>query len=575
MSLFTDASLVLVPSGIKNQKIYSVKPTDGSGDLTFSRASSASRINSSGLVEKVRTNELTYSNDFSNAAWTKVRATLTGGQSDPFGGTDAWKMECSGSTGSVQIAQNANIGNGSIYAKAGNVSSFNIWVGLNVTFDLSTGTITSGAANGKIESVGGGWYRCTAINPSATVHNPNFTAASLGEYVYIAFAQGELGDIATDPITTLGSAVSVGPVSGLPRLDYSGGASCPSLLLEPERMNLATYSEQFDNAAWTKIQSSITANSVIGPDGYSSADTFTADGTLNEHQLRSNGVISLTSGTTYTTSIFVKAGTNNFVQFVGSGTPYLSTVYANFDVANGVIGDVGAGATASIVSYGNGWYRCSMTATAQATTTTNTFLLDIVTSNTSVRGEANELTTNVYVWGAQLEAGTYATSYIPTLSTAVTRVKDAASKTGISSLIGATEGTMFVEVKATFNSRNGRFMLLQGATNQFIELVGLATKKIQAFVYNGATQANIQSTTLYSTGDTLKIAFAYKANDFVLYVNGVQQGTDTSGAIPSSLDTILFNNYTAAGYDEANAYKQAILFPTRLSNDSLASLTTL
>jgi hypothetical protein len=92
MSYFEDASLVLIPSAVKISKAYSIKPTDGTGDLTFTRtADTATRVASNGLIERVRTNLLTYSNDFSNAAWTKVRATLTGGQSDPFGGTDAWK----------------------------------------------------------------------------------------------------------------------------------------------------------------------------------------------------------------------------------------------------------------------------------------------------------------------------------------------------------------------------------------------------------------------------------------------------------------------------------------------------
>ena len=95
-SFYEDASLVMIPSGYKTSNVYSAKPTDGAGDLSFTRSNdTATRVGPDGLIEKVRTNLLTYSNTFTDASWTKLRVTFTGGQSDPFGGTNAWKMECS------------------------------------------------------------------------------------------------------------------------------------------------------------------------------------------------------------------------------------------------------------------------------------------------------------------------------------------------------------------------------------------------------------------------------------------------------------------------------------------------
>ena len=551
MSLFTDASLVLVPSGIKNQKIYSVKPTDGSGDLTFSRASNATRVNSSGLVEKVRTNELTYSNDFSNAAWTKVRATLTGGQSDPFGGTDAWRMECSGSTGSVQIAQNANIGNGSIYAKAGNVSSFNIWVGLNVTFDLSTGTITSGAANGKIESVGGGWYRCTAINPSATVHNPNFTAASLGEYVYIAFAQGESGGIATDYIATTSSAVSVGPVSGLPRLDYSGGASCPKLLLEGTRTNLVLWSEQMDNAAWDKADVTVTANTTISPDGYQNADTVTATA---EGQ-RINQSITVSASTVYTFSFYAKKGT------------MVTPRYSVYDLSNGAF--ILTQVDYSSLINSSTWTRI----TATFTTPSGCTSIGIYPVNGATTG-------TIFIWGAMLEQGSYSSSYLNTLSTAVTRVAESASKTGVSSLIGSTAGTLYSEfIVNGFADYGTPLCVNNGTTSESIWLTTFANGDIRAEVFSNAG-GGIQATFIKSgnvTGQVYKIAIGYASNNFAFYVNGTQVGsTDLSGSVPVGMNRIDFDyNNSSLFVKSALSIKQALLFPTRLSNADLATLTTI
>ena len=117
-------------------------------------------------------------------------------------------------------------------------------------------------------------------------------------------------------------------------------------------------------------------------------------------------------------------------------------------------------------------------------------------------------------------------------------------------------------------------MLVSDASN-FIELVLKNNTKVNCFVYNGSVQADIFSSSTYSTGDNLKIAFAYKANDFVLYINGIQEGLDTSGVLPSTMSQIIINNYTGGVYHSANEYKKNIIFKTRLSNTQLAELTSL
>lgn len=179
-----------------------------------------------------------------------------------------------------------------------------------------------------------------------------------------------------------------------------------------DQRNLASFTEDFSNAAWTKEFATITANTTTAPDGTTTADTFQGNGANNYHQLIQSGVV-LTSGSTYTTSIYAKKNTNNFIQIVGTGNAYPLTTYANFDLNNGVVGSYGANVTPTITSVGNGWYRCTMTAAATLTSSSNSFIVGLITSASSLRVEINTLATSVFLWGAQLELGSTATTYQP------------------------------------------------------------------------------------------------------------------------------------------------------------------
>jgi hypothetical protein len=171
----------------------------------------------------------------------------------------------------------------------------------------------------------------------------------------------------------------------------------------------------FADASWLKDASTVTANTITAPNGTLTADTFTANGTANPHGIRQTGVSNLLSGVSYTTSIYAKKGTNNFIQIVGSTAPYVtSNVFANFDLNNGTVGTVGSSATATIQDVGDGWYRCTMTATAGATSSTNSYIIQLVSSASAIRGESNSLSTSVFLWGAQLVEGTEALPYFAT-----------------------------------------------------------------------------------------------------------------------------------------------------------------
>jgi hypothetical protein len=191
----------------------------------------------------------------------------------------------------------------------------------------------------------------------------------------------------------------------------------------------------------------------------------------------------------------------------------------------------------------------------------------------------SDATGNFDAWGAQVEQGTYATSYIPTTSASVTRNADDISKTGISSLIGQTEGTLFLDFEKTNNDNVGlggyfRIDLNDGTTNNRI-LFGFDLNNINATVISGGTVNVSISTTGVQTQTRIKAAFSYKANDFVLYVNGVQIGTDTSGAVPSNMANFQWGVNQSTSTQTSGIINAQSFWKTRLTNEQLAQLTTI
>ena len=577
MSYFDDASLVMIPSGYKDQKVYSVKPIDGSGDLTFSRASNATRVNSSGLVEKVRTNLVLQSNTF-NTTWTTPNVSVTGGQTDPDGGTTAWLVTETVDGGSLRQAITAT---GSLTfsftlkANTGTTSAtlFCTDASQQAAFDLSNGTFSESGAVAKMVSLGNGWYRCsisfTASAASTLILFPS-SGAAVGS-TFATKAQLETGDIATDYIATTSAAVSVGPVSGLPRLDYSGGASCPSLLLEPQRSNLLTFSEQINNAAFIG-STPVTANAGVSPDGYTNADAVKESATAAFHikgQLQS-----FTSGTAYTFSFFAKADGRSFARVLFGNAPFTTNESAYYNLTTGATSS-SANCTASMVNYGNGWWRCVVTATANATATDAVYFGPARNMTDGYATYEGNPSVGIYAWGAQLEAAAYATSYIPTLSSAVTRVADTYQKGGFGNT--STAGTLYYEFEATnISSPNGQYLisLFAGssvggaffADGNAITLCGNGPQ-IQAF-NNGYSQ--LLFTTTPAVGSTVKVALRYDGTNVVAFLNGVKQTVfaDTAVGVKNAIRVNNAENGT-------QATKQLLFFPIALSDADAITLTTL
>ena len=346
--------------------------------------------------------------------------------------------------------------------------------------------------------------------------------------------------------------------SNVPRLDYLG-STCPKLQLEPQRSNIILYSSDYTAGAWlTNAGATITANTVASPDGTTNATTLTVSTTIY------SGLYQAISGSTaaHTVSIFAKKGTKNWLYLFDA----TAAGQAWFNLDTGTLGTVQSGRTATIENYGNGWYRCSVTRTDGGSIA----YMQLGLSD----GDGFSLPTSTgtaYLWGAQVEAGAYPTSLIQTTTAAVTRLADSALKTGISSLIGQTEGTLFVEIDLKNAPVDNSYILLRdAAVNDYLGLRIQAGNLRFETVDNGVLQTAINY--LATTPQTVKVAMAYKLNDFVMYVNGTQLGTDTSATVPTcDILDLSFNAPSANAYGIA----QTLIFKTRLNNAQLAELTSL
>jgi hypothetical protein len=270
---------------------------------------------------------------------------------------------------------------------------------------------------------------------------------------------------------------------------------------------------------------------------------------------------------------------------VGAGTPSpvnFSFGETVFNLADGTAGSYiafqagtasnGTG-SATIVNVGNGWYRCSVTVTPVGVTATDTQLYIALHDGTST-SYTGDNTSGAYIWGAQLEAGAFPTSYIPTTSAAVTRSADSAVVTPISSFYNQSEGTLFAEAIVRPRAVNIASITQDATEDNRLTLYTASTRTMRWFVNTaGVTEYNSESSAI-EDGAVGKIAGAYKSNDVISATNGVLASGDTSITLPSSL-THFFIGRTATTFPPLNGHIRKIAYwPRRLSNALLESLTT-
>jgi hypothetical protein len=363
--------------------------------------------------------------------------------------------------------------------------------------------------------------------------------------------------------------------SGVPRLSYMYG-SCPALLLEPQRTNLFLRSEEFANVVWTKSNLSITANTTTAPDGNTTADTLSVgvDASAGRHRLAQS--VTLTIGTTYTGTYYLKANQHQWIQLVGvSG--FSVNVWANFNLSTGVIGNTGGvDTTASIESVGNGWYRCRVSGVATGTTSTGMEVL-VINNTNSGRYPSYQSTTAedvCYVWGSQFEAVAYSTTYIPTTTASATRIADSFSRNNIytNGLITSSGGTWFVELR-------GNVAYVRDSTAINLFLGDNITAPNNAFVIRTASSASTRLSlqkvvagsfiilTTPST-DTLKIAFKWNGTSADVFVNGVKE-------ISATAFTTTNMEFLSCIAQNPTFIQQMALYPEPKSDQFCIDLTTL
>ena len=582
MSLLDTASLIVTPNGYKEGKLYSVIPSDGSGDMSVVRATTATRVNSAGLVELVPYNLWTYSENFSNAAWGKSGATfsvdtLTGNAGTSFKGifqnqttqgvqsvffdvaysSHQW-IQIGVGTGATDFGYvNFDIQNKVVGAQASGFTGSIVDFGTYVRIIANMNTIDKTSV-----------FLCLVNSSSSSRADSTTSTGSIKLY------RSQLNEGALKDYQKTETRLNI------PRLDYSNG-TCPSLLVEPQRTNLAQYSSSFDNAVWNKSNTTISANSAISPSGINDANSLVPNTTNAAHFIENSNYLNLSIGQTYTTSFYAKANGYNFIQFTADGGDISGNPRVNFNLSNGTLGSVDAGITASIQDVGNGWYRCVATYVADYNVFNN--IICVINSSTAARAEAfiGNGTSGILIWGAQLELGSYSTSYIPTTSASVTRNADVISKTGISSLIGQTEGTIFCEINFDINvntTGSSRIQLSDGTTTNWIFIGipdGLSGNLIRMFC-NSPSGTMSEFTSSPIANGVNKIAFAYKSGSFVLYVNGIQAAASSSSITIPTCSRIDLQGQTPnqAAFERIN-YKAAALWKTRLTNTQLAQLTTI
>jgi len=352
-----------------------------------------------------------------------------------------------------------------------------------------------------------------------------------------------------------------------PRIDFTNNTK-GHLLLEPSRQNKVNYSEDFSQGYWVKDDVTLESASITDPSGGTGAYLMKGNTNSSRHNIRANSDTTTDS----IISVFAKKKDLRYLQL---GSAHSGNQYANFDLETGVIGAVGSDfSNVKIENYGNGWYRLS----AKANSQNSDVYISLVSSSTAGWLETwsmDNATDGLYLWGAQHEEGSYATSYIPTSGSAVTRSADVCNNAGNSNVFNDSEGVLYAEIAALADDDTFRFITLSDGTSNNTVRIYLYNAIYGRVLVGGAEQC-VFSTTSYNVTDYNKIAILYSENNFKMYVNGSQVGTtDTSGSIfpQGTLDELSFHRGDSQFKFYGNC-KNLQVFNEALSDSELIALTT-
>lgn len=592
--------------------------------ITFTRSTGATYYDGK-TVAKAEENLLKYSQEFDNSYW--LSNSLANGSIStntvetlaPDGTNTADKF-VGAATSSVKIFgkywNNAPIiwsgtGTFSVFAKYGNSQHFHAvctkaestgYYG-RIVGDLQNGTITdsSGVSDYGVQNVGNGWYRfwftfnhsSTAFqielglvpNSSGNAYDGNGrlttgseTPANSNFYIWGAQLEQRSSVTAYTPTTsqpiTNYLPVLQSAAANVARFDHDPiTGESKGLLIEEQRTNLLTYSSEFANTVWGGVATPYAvSNIVVAPDGTLSADT-TVRNTTTTNEFPFRYATAQAVSTTYAASVFAKAGTSGNKLYmrnlaVDNG---LTTGLVRFDLAAGTV-DLTYGSTyagkATMTAVGNGWYRCAIVGTTTASIATN--YLDIgITSSGTVGGTAGDF---LYLWGAQLEAGSFATSYIPTTTSQVTRSADSASMTGtnFSSWYNPKEGTVYGEssLLGRPSASTAGFFQVRVKGNGLMAYQNTVGYLIAIYDDTNATSA--ADTNASAVGTPRKFATAFSSAGIIAAWSGVMGSNaayNGSFAAATGVDIGTLGNWNGT-------IKRIAYYPKRLSNTELQGITS-
>lgn len=404
----------------------------------------------------------------------------------------------------------------------------------NKIYKLSFDIVDYTSGNIALESV---YYGETQAFNGIDSYVAYFT--SLSQTEFRLYSQNFIGSIDNISVKDITFSEEV----DLARINYDSNGENGHILLEPTSTNLVTYSEDFSE--WALVNGTILPNATASPSGEINADKFTF--ISGYAQLRYT--LTVASSTQYSASFYVK------------NLDATNVEYRVYDVTNGT--DILSSSYYSQIS-NTEWTRVSFEFNTSATTSSIYFY-----------PIAGSYSGSLYIWGAQVEALSYATSYIPTLTgSTVTRATETLTGSGNSTLINSTEGVLYAEIAALAEDGIKKYISLSdGSINNDVRLYFDTNGYISALSkVGGSTQVFIQSNA-YTQTDFNKVAFKYKVNDFALWINGVEVATDNSGTTntANSLDELNFNGNNLNFYGKCKA---VAVFNEALSDTELTNLTS-
>lgn len=352
--------------------------------------------------------------------------------------------------------------------------------------------------------------------------------------------------------------------NNVPRLHYPVGGGCPSVLVEPQRTNLLLRSQEFDNASWNKVHSSVTPNTITSPDGTSNADKLVENTSISQHRIEQS--ISGVGGTIYVFSVFAKKAERDIIALRTGNGPV-----RRFDLNLGVALD----SDSNITNEGNGWYKCQV---FQILTTSITMFSRInIYQGTSISYDGDG-TSGVFIWQAQLEQATTASSIIPTTSATVTRNADLITNTDASDIIGQTEGSVYAEINLDKNTLGVEQVICEisdGTNANRIVFSKTSSGDDFAVVVTKSAAGQVARTNILPTLGINKLVAIYREDKITLFVNGVKYETTFSPSVFSNTLNRIDLGKRRLNFGWLNSeLKSTIIFDYALTDTESITLTT-